>query len=161
MLAVKKTCLTTDSIKIDGCYGGGCECKVYDTTNNAIVFKLYNEYENYTYNKVARIVELNRKFAGRGLAPQVYGDVVKLDGQFGYFTERIIPAPQTNLSKSKRIDYENDLLDGLELGKDNSYELSHNWGLTKDKKPVLFDFGLLTLWLLGIIESNELRNSND
>lgn len=120
----------------------GFECNVFETDNPDVVFKLYNKL-HYTKQQVQQIIDLNRDYAERGLAPQVYGSIIETqDGYYGYYVKRVKPSYKSN----------SDLADRLGIDEPNECELPHNWGYTKDGTAVLFDFGPATLWVLGLLD---------
>ena len=120
--------------------GSGAECEVFETDNPDVVFKLYNS--RYTKQKVQQIINYNRDYAKRKLAPQVLSGIIKQDGKYGYCAERVEPQYKSNP----------DLADKLGIDERDRCELLYNWGYTKDGTAVLLDFGPVTLYVLGISE---------
>ena len=130
--------------------GHGMECEVYETENPNVVFKLYfieqyGEQREYTFEDVQRIVDTNAFFAEQGLAPEVLSGVIEIDGRCGYYVERV--TPDESVSQNE-IDM---LVDALDIHQSPCIlELLSNVGWTNDGRLVLFDFGRITLMLLGL-----------
>ena len=132
--------------------GRGAECDVYDTVDKNKVFKLYI----YSYAKVIDIIRLNIKYADLGLAPKVYSSIIEMNDRYGYIAEYVTQAKKVGELLSDELREQEDIL-MYELGIKESHrgELNFNWGLTKDNRPVLFDFGLYTMELLGLLDEKE------
>lgn len=136
--------------QIGNMFDNGLECGVFDTDDPTIVFKLYKASFG-SYEEVERIIELNREYTECSLAPQVYSNVIKIDYRYGYYAERILPQHLFPDSSIPHEDLFNKLAKQLGIDDYRICELYQNWGLTKDKRPVLFDFGLVSLRTLGLI----------
>lgn len=147
MKIIEKYEIKTDKLDYENSSGNGMECNVFDCYDDNIVFKLY---DHYSRSQVKMIIQFNREYAEQGLAPEVLSGVIEIDGQFGYFTERVLPEHQVD-DYEERGKHITELADSLEF--DNvPLELCDNWGLTKDRRPVLLDFGLKTLEFLGLYD---------
>ena len=134
--------------------GHGVECSVYNTPDFDVVFKLYNDAFNpYPLKQVERIIKLNREYAAQGLAPQVYSDAIMVNGCWGYLVERIHPLEYDSgdISPDKLHKHIDELAYQLGVSDNCKVELNGNSGLTKDGDFVLFDFGLVTMTILGLI----------
>lgn len=117
------------------------ECVVLDAGNNAVL-KIYHRYPRH---QVEQMADLQAKYAKIGLAPPVLSPVRSYQEGYGYKSAYV----KVINGNEKQID---DL--AYQLGVVNKSELPGNIGLRDDGKLVLFDWGVLTLCILGITESN-------
>jgi len=153
MKIAEKYKLQTDKLDFQNPDDRGLECEVFNTPDDDIVFKLYKtraDCNAFSREVVEQIVAFNKKYAENGLAPQVCSGVIQVDNRYGYFVERVVP-----INKIPLIEISKNLIAKLAeaLGFDDvPSELYSNWGITKDGRPVLFDFGPITLSYLGLYE---------
>ncbi len=145
----------------DTIIGAGCACDVYKTQDPDIVFKLYYNTD-LDYGDVQQIWEQHRLFAEKGLAPQLYGEIIEYDAagfsidikHYGFFVEYVYSP--NNLPPKEYLILLAELKDKIKKYcvefNSEAGELNHNWGITKQGEPVLIDFCVTTSRLIGILK---------